>query len=98
MTVGFTEPALKDFEKIAEKSKRIFGTSVAAELEKWFRLSIERIGATPGLGGRVAGRPGVYSLPLVRYPFRIYYHILTNAVEILHVRHTARRSWEGDRE
>jgi hypothetical protein len=39
MRVEFTAPAIPDLEKIAEDSKRIFGNSVAAELENWFRLS-----------------------------------------------------------
>ena len=92
MRVTFTRPALRDFEKIAETSEREFGAAVAVELESLFRLSLDRIGAMPEIGGDVVGRPGVYSLPLVRYPFRIYYHLVTGAVEILHVRHTSRRN------
>ncbi|MBX9778657.1 MAG: type II toxin-antitoxin system RelE/ParE family toxin [Xanthobacteraceae bacterium] len=28
-----------------------------------------------------------------RYPYRIFYTITTDAIEILHIRHTSRRPW-----
>jgi plasmid stabilization system protein ParE len=32
-------------------------------------------------------------LPLVRYPFKVFYRIAGDTVRILHIRHTARRPW-----
>jgi plasmid stabilization system protein ParE len=37
--------------------------------------------------------PGVRALPLVRYPYRIYYEIAGEEVRILHIRHTRRQPW-----
>jgi plasmid stabilization system protein ParE len=31
-----------------------------------------------------------------RYPYRIFYSIETDAVVLLHIRHTARRPWSGN--
>jgi hypothetical protein len=56
MKVVFTESALEDFDRIAEESKRVFGNFVAAELEKWFRLSIARNWRDAG-DGRACCRP-----------------------------------------
>jgi toxin ParE1/3/4 len=37
--------------------------------------------------------PGVRALPVVRYPYRIYYEIAGEEVRILHIRHTRRQPW-----
>jgi plasmid stabilization system protein ParE len=34
----------------------------------------------------------------LRYPYKIFYRLRDDAVEILHIRHTARRAWAGDAE
>jgi plasmid stabilization system protein ParE len=39
----------------------------------------------------------VRAIALAHYPYRIFYRIGPNAVEILHVRHTSRSPWEGGR-
>jgi plasmid stabilization system protein ParE len=33
---------------------------------------------------------------VVRFPYKIFYRLRGDAVEILHIRHTARRPWQGD--
>ncbi|MBI4093563.1 hypothetical protein HY417_01235 [Candidatus Kaiserbacteria bacterium] len=38
----------------------------------------------------VAQRPGVRVVPLVRYPYKIFYRISDSAVEILYIHHAAR--------
>jgi plasmid stabilization system protein ParE len=34
---------------------------------------------------------------VVRYPYKIFYRVRHDIVEILHIRHTSRRAWTGDR-
>jgi toxin ParE1/3/4 len=33
---------------------------------------------------------------IVRYPYKIFYRVTHEAVEILHIRHTARRPWHSN--
>ena len=40
---------------------------------------------------------GVRALPLVRYPYRVYYEVAGEVVRILHVRHTRRQGWQSER-
>jgi toxin ParE1/3/4 len=37
--------------------------------------------------------PGVRALPLVRFPYRVYYEITGEEVRVLHIRHTRRQPW-----
>jgi plasmid stabilization system protein ParE len=37
--------------------------------------------------------PGVRALPVVRYPYRIYYEVAGDEVRILHIRHTRQQPW-----
>jgi len=41
-------------------------------------------------------RPNVLVVPLVRYPFKIFYTFDRNTITILHIRHVSRRAWEGE--
>lgn len=41
--------------------------------------------------------PGVRALPMVRYPYKVYYEVADDEVRILHVRHTRRQPWRGSR-
>jgi plasmid stabilization system protein ParE len=37
----------------------------------------------------------VLAVPLVRYPYIIFYQVAEDRIEILHIRHTARAPWKG---
>lgn len=92
MTVEYTARAVADLRKIAAESIK-HGPSVAAGLEARLREVIAMIAEFPDSGPRVAGRPGVHVLPLVRYPYRMFYRVLDDRVRILHIRHTSRQPW-----
>jgi toxin ParE1/3/4 len=49
-----------------------------------------RIGRFPESAQEVPERPGVRRVPLVRYPYAIYYKIVLDEVTILRVIHGAR--------
>lgn len=34
---------------------------------------------------------------LVRYPYKMFYRVRDDVVEIVHIRHTSRRPWAGER-
>jgi hypothetical protein len=51
---------------------------------------LPRIAAWPEAAQTVADRPGIRTVPLVRYPFRIFYRLADDQLEILHIHHAAR--------
>lgn len=51
--------------------------------------TLERLGDFPFLG-RETDEPGVRVLPLTRYPYLIFYAVLSDTVAVLHIRHGAR--------
>ena len=95
MRVEFAPRARIDLIEIGEHSRTVFGAAVAAALETYIRATVSRIAAMPESGQRVPERPAVRVVPLVRYPFRIFYAASAGTVTILHIRHTARRPWRG---
>lgn len=92
MKVQYTKQALADLRKIAADS-RTFGDDVAIALELRIRKVIAHIVRYPKAAAPVAERPGVRVVPLIRYPYKIFYRILEDRVRILHIRHTARKPW-----
>ena len=93
MRIEYTRRAVADLHKVAAESAA-FGAEVAIALEARIRELVARIAANPEIGARVAERPGIRVVPLIRYPFKVFYRILDDGVRILHVRHTARRPWK----
>ncbi|HEY1981411.1 MAG TPA: type II toxin-antitoxin system RelE/ParE family toxin [Xanthobacteraceae bacterium] len=59
--------------------------------------SIEFIRRHPA-ATQVTTVPGVHAMIVRRYRFKIFYRILKaeNVLEVVHVRHTSRRSWSGE--
>lgn len=49
-----------------------------------------RIGRRPESAQEVEQRPNIRSVPFIRYPYKIFYQVLQDRVEILHVHHSAR--------
>ena len=65
------------------------GPSGAERVRQHIAQTIERLGDFPFLG-RATDEPGVRVLPLTRYPYLIFYTVLTDTVAVLHIRHGAR--------
>jgi hypothetical protein len=43
----------------------------------------------------VEQRPGVHVVPFIRYPYRLFYRVARETVEILHIFHAAREDhWQ----
>jgi toxin ParE1/3/4 len=60
------------------------------------REAVAQLGDQP-LSGYRTDNPDVRVMFVVRYPYKIFYRIRETVVEILHIRHTSRRAWTGDR-
>jgi plasmid stabilization system protein ParE len=95
MKVEYAKRAVADLRKISADSRRAFGDSVTETLETRIRAVIDRISRDPLSAPEVEQRPGRHTVPLIRYPFKIFYRVLEDRVMILHIRHTARRPWTG---
>jgi len=96
MNVEYTNQALIDLRKISADS-RAFGESVAVTLEARIRTIIAHIAEHPEAAATIADRPSIRVVPLIRYPYKIFYRILNDRVRILHIRHTSRRPWTKKR-
>lgn len=92
MKVEFSKRAIADLLKISADSLA-FGDAVAAAVEVRIRRIIAQIAEHPEAATRVVERPGVHVVPLVRYPYKIFYRVLPDRVRILHIRHALRRPW-----
>lgn len=71
--------------------------TVIAPLSYAIGAAIGRISAWPQMAPATEKRKNVRVLTLGRYPYRIFYRVRRGVVEILHIRHSSRAPWAGDR-
>lgn len=93
MRLEYSKRAVSDLLTLAADSHREFGERTAHAIEARIRSVIERIRREPLSAQAVEQRPGVHAVPLVRYPYKIFYRIRNESIIILHIRHTSRRPW-----
>jgi plasmid stabilization system protein ParE len=96
MRVEYSKRAVSDLRKIAADS-RTYGDAVTAAVAARIRDIVAYIADHPEAAPPIAGRPGMRVMPLMRYPYKIFYRILEDRVRILHIHHAARRPWTLDR-
>jgi plasmid stabilization system protein ParE len=96
MKVVYTEDALRDLDEILT----FIGTNYPTVVEPFLirlRIVERRIRQWPESAQAVEQRPGIRAVPILRYPYRLFYQITPDAVEILHIHHAARRDpWESE--
>jgi toxin ParE1/3/4 len=90
MRIVFTDEALRDLDEILEFIAAHYPT-VTSSFQQRLRTVVQRIGKWPKSAAEVEQRPGVRVVPLIRYPYKIFYQATTDAVEILHIHHAARQ-------
>jgi toxin ParE1/3/4 len=95
MKVEYSNRAISDLRRISADSHRAFGNRVAEALETRIRAIVDRISRNPRSAPELEQRPGVHVVPLIRYPYKIFYRVFEDRVRIEHVRHTARRASQG---
>ena len=94
MKVRYTPRAFSDREQILEylsERSAAGARNVAASI----RDAVEQLGDHPHSGYRTDD-PDVRVIFVTRYPYKIFYRV-RDSVEIVHIRHTSRRSWKGDK-
>ena len=93
MKVVWTDEALRDLEEITAYVLVHF-PSTAPALDQRIRAVLAWIRRWPESTRSSTLRPGVRVVPLGRYPYRLFYRVREDAVEILHIHHAARRPWD----
>jgi toxin ParE1/3/4 len=94
MKVIYTDEALRDLDKILEFIELNY-PNISAAFEERLRAIERRIGRWPKSAEEVVQRPGVRVIPLIRYPYKLFYRISNDAIEMLYIHHSARREpWD----
>jgi toxin ParE1/3/4 len=97
MRVVYARRAVRDLRSIAAYYRSAADEKTAEGVAERIAHVVNLIGRHPYIAPRLRRRPDVRSASVMRYPYIVFYRIRGDAVEILHIRHSARRSWEGDR-
>jgi toxin ParE1/3/4 len=95
MRVRYTPQAFSDRERILEYLKER-SASGSRNVAISIRDAVRQLGDQPFSGYRT-DNSDVRVTFIVRYPYKIFYRVRDDVVEILHIRHTSRRAWTGER-
>jgi len=90
MKLAYSRRALADLENIAAYYSANASPAIAQSIEHRL-LEVIAHPTCAGTAPRVAQRSQVRAAAVVRYPFRIFYRVRSDTVDILHIRHTSRR-------
>ena len=89
MKVVYTDDASEDLDGILAYIASNYPTVYEPFLIR-LRSVTARIGMWPDSAQEVAEEPGVRVVPLLRYPYKIFYRNTGEAIEILAIHHAAR--------
>jgi toxin ParE1/3/4 len=89
MKVVFAEEALQNLDEILAYTAIHYPTVFGALVVR-LKSVIARVAEWPDSAQEVAGRPGVRVVPLIRYPYKVFYRTTEETVEILYIHHAAR--------
>jgi len=96
MNLVYAPRALRDLESIAayltERSPAAALTVLGA-----IKSSIDALSFFPQIGRRIDSA-GHRRLPVLRYPYLVFYRIAGDELLILHIRHTSRRPIDSETE
>lgn len=95
MKVLYSRKALSDLSDIANYYTTSASPAVAEAIAGRLFDVINRIQRAPLSAPRVAQRSNVRAASVVRYPFRIFYRVRGDTIDILHIRHTSQRPLTG---
>ena len=94
MNVRYTEVALRELDDILAFIASNYPTALQP-FQRRLHAVEKRIAKWPQSTQRVVQRPGVHVAPLIQYPYKLFYLIADDTIEILHIHHSARRApWE----
>ena len=97
MRAIYTDEALRDLDDILAFIAERYPT-VSMLFENRLRAATRRINAWPNSAPEIVERPGVRVLPLIPYPYRLFYRVTGERVEVLHIYHASRQQpWQAKR-
>jgi toxin ParE1/3/4 len=96
MRIRYTARARADLAEIFEYISRD-DLAAAKRVQRAIFDAIDLLASFPYIGIRNARSPGPRSKLVSRYPYRVHYRLRGQELWVVHIRHTARRPWEGDR-
>jgi len=91
MKARYSDAARADLDNILAYTAEKFPRQVDS-LKQRIRATVERIEAWPHNARLIVGLDDVRVVPLLRYPFKIFYRVEMNEVVILHIHHVAQDS------
>ena len=89
MRVVYTTEALADLDGIFDYIANNY-PAISDAFQNRLRAVIARVARWPESAQEVSERPGVRVAPLIRYPYKVFFRVSGDTVEILHVHHAAR--------
>jgi plasmid stabilization system protein ParE len=89
MRVIYTVEALENLDEILTFIASNYPSAYEA-FQSRLQSVINRISAWPDSAQEVAERPGVRVVPLIRYPYKVFYRNTGHAIEILYIHYAAR--------
>jgi len=90
----FTDAALADLDEILAYTASNYPSLVDA-VERRIRDVISHIEEWPKSARRLHRPARVRVVPLIRYPFKMFYRVERERILILHIHHVARGPWRG---
>jgi plasmid stabilization system protein ParE len=91
----YSRRALADLDRILSYYFASASPAIAESIGHRLENVIDRICRAPEAAPRVSQRSQVRAVAVVRYPFRIFYRMRGDTIDILHIRHTSRRPIGG---
>jgi plasmid stabilization system protein ParE len=93
MRIDYTERALSDLAAIHDYLAREW-PGVGEKFEARLTEIEHRILTFPRGSAAVEDRPGVFAVPFINFPYRVFYTMDNDtAVVVLHIRNTSRAEW-----
>jgi toxin ParE1/3/4 len=91
MKLVYSRRALADLDRIAMYYAANASPAIAETIGHRLGNVIDRICRMPEAAPRISQRSQVRVVAVVRYPFRIFYRVRDDTVDVLYIRHTSRR-------
>lgn len=91
MKLVYSRRAIADLNDIAAYYAESASPAIASSIGRRLEDVIDRIFRFPNAAPRVSQRSQVRVVAVVRYPFRIFYRVRKDTIDVLHIRHTSRR-------